>query len=72
MKKTKREAKSIVSTDQGMREVRVIIDFTPEDMVEHMCTCVLGELSTNEVYSNLPDKSVLNRHIKSKLVERKK
>lgn len=68
----KREAKTIVSTPSGLMQVRVIIDFTPEDMIEHMCTCALSELGAGGTYSELPDKSVLNRGLKAKLVDRKR
>lgn len=67
----KREAKSTVSTEKGMIEVKVIIDLTPEDLIEHICKCVLGELSGTKVYNNLPNRSVLSREIKNLLIIRK-
>lgn len=66
----KREAKSTVSTKEGMLEVRVIVDFTAEDLVEHIAKTAAAEIALNSVYENLPDRCVLNRDLKNLLVVR--
>lgn len=68
----KRETKTTLVTPDGMKDVRVIIDFTPEDLVEHMCRCALAEKSQGGVYKSMKDNCILNRDLKRLLIIRSK
>jgi len=62
----KREVKSTVSTPDGLVEVKVIIDLTPEDLIEHLAKCAVGDLAGVKVFSE--DSPIITKDLKKMLI----
>ncbi len=64
----KREVKSTVSTGEGLVDVKIIIDLTPEDLVEHLAKCAAGDLAGMQAFEE--GTPILTKDLKKMLIKR--